>query len=196
MTTSTKLQKKSDIELADILRTHIGDYQKKYPLFPEHYKIVYDLLNCRTAYLGGHIDRCTECGKERISYNSCRNRHCPKCQSLPREKWIADRGTDVLPVKYFHNVFTLPHELNPIILANKKVMLNIEASGRRVGYPNKFANLVSGNFNLNGITNSQVTFQYHMYGSTMGKLKLQVSTDGNTWSKVWAISGNQGKNWH
>jgi len=125
MTTSTKLQKKSDIELADILRTHIGDYQKKYTLFPEHYKIVYDLLNCRTAYLGGHIDRCTECGKERISYNSCRNRHCPKCQSLPREKWIADRGADVLPVKYFHNVFTLPHELNPIILANKKVMLNI-----------------------------------------------------------------------
>ena len=125
MTKTNKFQKKSDIELADILRIHIGDYQKKYPLFPENYKIVYDLLNCRTAYLGGHIDRCTECGKEKISYNSCRNRHCPKCQSLPREKWIADRGADVLPVKYFHNVFTLPHELNPIILANKKVMLNI-----------------------------------------------------------------------
>lgn len=125
MTKSIKLQKKSNIELADILRTHIGDYQKKYPLFPEQYKIVYDILNCRTAYLGGHISRCTECGKEKISYNSCRNRHCPKCQSLPREKWIADRGADVLPVKYFHNVFTLPHELNPIILANKKVMLKI-----------------------------------------------------------------------
>ncbi len=125
MTKSIKLQKKPTIELADILRAHIGDYQKKYTLFPEHYKIVYDLLNCRTAYLGGHIDRCTECGKDKISYNSCRNRHCPKCQSLPREKWIADRGADVLPVKYFHNVFTLPHELNPIILANKKVMLNI-----------------------------------------------------------------------
>jgi hypothetical protein len=125
MTQSIKQQKKSTIELADILRTHIGDYQKEYTLFPEHYKIVYDLLNCRTAYLGGHINRCTECGKEKISYNSCRNRHCPKCQSLPREKWIADRGADVLPVQYFHNVFTLPHELNPIILANKKVMLNI-----------------------------------------------------------------------
>ncbi|MCP4113269.1 MAG: IS91 family transposase [Desulfobacteraceae bacterium] len=125
MTKATKLQNKSSVELADILKAHIGDYQKKYQLFPEQYKIVYDLLNCRTAYLGGHIDRCTECGKESISYNSCRNRHCPKCQSLPREKWIANRGADVLPVKYFHNVFTLPHELNPIILANKKVMFNI-----------------------------------------------------------------------
>lgn len=66
-----------------------------------------------------------ECGEEHIFYNSCRNRHCPKCQNLPREKWLEDRKADLLPVKYFHNVFTLPHELNPIVLANKKVMLNI-----------------------------------------------------------------------
>jgi len=125
MTQTSKLQTKKSIELADILREHIVDYQDKYPLYPEQYKIIFDLLNCRTAYLGGHIDRCMECGKENISYNSCRNRHCPKCQNLPREKWLGDRKADLLPVKYFHNVFTLPHELNPIILANKKVMLSI-----------------------------------------------------------------------
>jgi hypothetical protein len=125
MTMTSKLQIKKSIELADIFRTHIVDYQKKYPLYPDQYKIVFDLLNCRTAYLGGHIDRCMECGEESISYNSCRNRHCPKCQNLPREKWLEDRRADLLPVKYFHNVFTLPHELNPMILANKKVMLNI-----------------------------------------------------------------------
>lgn len=112
-------------EMADILRTHIAEYQETYPLYPDQYKIVFDLLNCRTAYLGGHIDRCGECGVERISYNSCRNRHCPKCQNLPREKWLEDRRADLLPVPYFHNVFTLPHELNPILLANKKVMLDM-----------------------------------------------------------------------
>jgi hypothetical protein len=125
MTKINKFQREKNIELADILRAHIVDYQDKYPLYPEQYKIVFDLLNCRTAYLGGHIDRCMECGEEHISYNSCRNRHCPKCQNLPREKWLEGRRADLLPVKYFHNVFTLPHELNPIILANKKVMLNI-----------------------------------------------------------------------
>lgn len=125
MLQTTKLHKNKKVELADILKTHIVDYQKTYTLYPEHYKIVADLLNCRTAFLGGHIDFCTECGEERISYNSCRNRHCPRCQYLPREKWIEARAADLLPVKYFHNVFTLPHELNPIILANKKTMLNI-----------------------------------------------------------------------
>jgi len=71
----------SSIEVADILRKHIDKYQQTYPLFPEQYKIVYDLLNCRTEYLGGHIERCNHCGSERIMYNSCRNRHCPKCQA-------------------------------------------------------------------------------------------------------------------
>ncbi len=113
------------IELADILRIHIGDYKKKYPLFLEQYKVVYDLLNCRTEHLGGHIEQCDQCGNKRFAYHSCRNRHCPKCQNMPREKWIEARKTELLPVKYFHNVFTLPHDLNPLILINKKIMLNI-----------------------------------------------------------------------
>jgi len=116
---------KPKLEMADILRKHMGDYRNAYPLWPDQYKIVSDLLNCRTASLGGHIERCNHCGTERITYHSCRNRHCPKCQQVPREKWTEARKQELLPVSYFHVIFTLPHELNPIILSNKSVMLKI-----------------------------------------------------------------------
>jgi len=125
MTQKNKNDKKPSVEIADILREHIVDYQQTYFLCPEHYKIVYDMLNCRTAYLGGHIQRCDHWGTERILYNSCRNRHCPKCQNIPRERWLEARRAELLPVMYFHNVFTLPHELNSLILSNKTVMINI-----------------------------------------------------------------------
>ena len=111
--------------VAHIFKTHITDYQRQYPLWPEHRKIVYDLLNCRTQYLGGQIERCDQCGAMRIAYHSCRNRHCPTCQHLPRERWLAQRKREMLPVSYFHVVFTLPHALNPIVLNNKRVMLPI-----------------------------------------------------------------------
>jgi hypothetical protein len=116
--------KKYRLEVADILTHHIGDYQNQYRLWPEHKKIVTDLLNCRSAHLGGHIDRCDNCGTVRIIYHSCRNRHCPKCQHMPRERWLEKRKEEILPLSYFHVVFTLPHELNTIILNNKKLMLN------------------------------------------------------------------------
>jgi hypothetical protein len=115
---------KQRLEVAHILHNHMGDYQNQYRLWPEHKKIVSDLLNCRTAHLGGHIDRCDNCGTVRIIYHSCRNRHCPKCQHMPRERWLEKRKDEILPLNYFHVVFTLPHELNTIILNNKKVMLN------------------------------------------------------------------------
>ena len=117
--------KKKPLEVAEILRKHVSDYQNQYPLWPQHRKIVYDLLACRTAKLGGHIDRCTHCGMLRITYHSCRNRHCPKCQHMPRERWLLKRKEEILHVPYFHVVFTLPHELNSAILNNKKVVLNI-----------------------------------------------------------------------
>ena len=115
----------SRLEVADILREHIGDYQNNFCLFPEQRKIVFDLLNCRSAHLGGLIDRCSHCGMMRLFYHSCRNRHCPKCQHVPRERWLESRKEEILPVNYFHVVFTLPHELNPLILNNKQLMLNI-----------------------------------------------------------------------
>jgi len=113
------------LQVADILRNHIADYQKAYPFWPEHKKIVSDLLNCRTAHLGGRIERCDHCAALRLTYHSCRNRHCPRCQHIPREQWLEKRKQEILPVSYFHVVFTLPHELNTVILNNKKVMFNI-----------------------------------------------------------------------
>jgi hypothetical protein len=118
-------QQKPKLHLADILRAHLGDYQNSYPLWPDQHRIVSHLLNCRTPNLGGHLDRCNHCGAERIRYHSCRNRHCPTCQHIPRERWIEARKSELLPTAYFHIVFTLPHELNPLILKNKSVMLTI-----------------------------------------------------------------------
>jgi hypothetical protein len=80
---------------------------------------------CRTADLGGHVDECEHCGTQVISYNSCRNRHCPKCQFLKKEQWIEDRGKDLLPIPYFHVVFTIPDKLNPLVLRNQEVLYGI-----------------------------------------------------------------------
>jgi hypothetical protein len=80
---------------------------------------------CRTAELGGHAEQCDQCGFEQIAYNSCRDRHCPKCQCLVKEQWLNDRKAELLPCGYFHFVFTIPHDLNPIILCNKKITLQI-----------------------------------------------------------------------
>lgn len=113
------------IEVADIFREHIDDYLKKYKLSIDQKKVVEDIVNCRTAYFGGHIEKCDDCGYERHSYNSCRNRHCPKCQTMTKEKWLEARKAELLPVLYFHNVFTLPHDLNYVILWNKRLMLNL-----------------------------------------------------------------------
>jgi len=103
----------------------MADYRNAYPLWPDQYKIVSDLLNCRTANLGGHVEKCDRCGAERITYHSCRNRHCPKCQQIPREKWTEARKQELLPVSYFHVIFTLPHQLNTIILNNRSVVFSM-----------------------------------------------------------------------
>jgi hypothetical protein len=81
------------------------------------------VLACRTGELGGHLEKCNACGFERPAYNSCRNRHCPKCQSLAKARWLQKQTSELLPVGYYHWVFTLPHELNGLILANKKILL-------------------------------------------------------------------------
>jgi hypothetical protein len=80
---------------------------------------------CRTSALGGHLEQYDVCGFERPAYNSCRNRHFPKCQALVKAEWLEARRAELLPVGYFHDVFTLPHELNPIVLVNKKCIYNM-----------------------------------------------------------------------
>jgi len=115
---------KNKYEVGDIFRRYGKDYQKENILSFKKLKVMHNISVCRTAHLGGHIEQCDQCDFERIAYNSCRDRHCPKCQTMVKEKWLNDRKADLLPCNYFHMVFTLPHKLNPIILTNKKVMLN------------------------------------------------------------------------
>ena len=110
------------IEVGDIFRQFGAAYQQEHKLPLQQLKAMSAIERCRTRALGGHIDVCDECGYERISYNSCRNRHCPKCQSLARERWVLAREQELLPISYFHVVFTLPDELNRLCLVNQKVM--------------------------------------------------------------------------
>jgi hypothetical protein len=102
------------LDLADIVRAHRAELESVHRLTPERKRVLTDIANCRTAVLGGHIDRCLQCGYERPAYNSCRNRHCPKCQALTQEKWIDEQRTRMLDVQHFHVVFTLPAELRPL----------------------------------------------------------------------------------
>ncbi len=115
---------KGGVELADIFRAYGESYRRNHPLPVSHLKIMQAVEHCRTAALGGHLEQCDRCGFERPAYNSCRNRHCPKCQSLAKVKWLDKQKSETLPVGYFHLVFTLPHELNGLILTNKKILLS------------------------------------------------------------------------
>lgn len=114
-------------EVADIIRKAGNDFieRNRDHLSWPHLKVLKAIRDCRTAALGGHLDRCSRCGHQAISYNSCRNRHCPKCQTNAREQWLAKRSEDLLPVPYFHLVFTLPHELSTLALQNKKALYGL-----------------------------------------------------------------------
>ncbi len=112
-------------EVADIFRLYGEAYRAAHPVPPSHQNVMHDIAVCRTAQLGGHAECCSNCGFERYAYNSCRNRHCPKCQTLTKVQWVEDRKADLLPVPYFHTVFTLPHALNPLVLANKRTLLTM-----------------------------------------------------------------------
>ena len=105
------------LEVADILRAAIGQSVEQ-TLSWEQRCAARDIVRCRTAALGGHLEHCGACGDERPAYNSCRNRHCPKCQALPQARWVARQVERVLPVTCFHVVFTLPAELRPIARAH------------------------------------------------------------------------------
>ena len=110
------------VEVADILRAQgqrfLDRYRASFDF--QQLKAFRALQNCRTAVLGGHLDACPQCGFQAISYNSCRNRHCPKCQAQARERWLATREQELLPTSYFHVVFTVPHELNLLALDNPR----------------------------------------------------------------------------
>ena len=115
------------LEVADLLRTAGAAFleRNRHWLSWKHVQVLRAIARCRTAALGGHLDECTRCGYRAISYHSCRNRHCPKCQTAARERWIAGRRRELLPTRYVHVVFTLPRELAPLALQNKKVLYDL-----------------------------------------------------------------------
>jgi hypothetical protein len=113
------------VELADIFRAHGAAYRQTHPLARAQRRAMQAIETCRTAALGGHRDTCDTCGAVQISYNSCRNRHCPKCQTLAQERWLDARRAELLPVEYFHLVFTLPHTLNPLAQGNPRALYTL-----------------------------------------------------------------------
>jgi Putative transposase/Transposase zinc-binding domain len=139
--------KQHGLELADVFRTYRDDFLARWNhvLSGEQRRALRDLRDCRTAALGGHLQQCDRCGHRVILYNSCRNRNCPKCQATARAKWLAQRQAELLPVPYFHVVFTLPQQIARLALQNAKLiytllfraasqtLLEIAADPRRLG---------------------------------------------------------------
>ena len=115
------------LEVADVVRRHGDAYRSAHPIDQSAARVMGAIRACRTAALGGHVERCESaaCGFTRVAYNSCRNRHCPKCQSGAAHEWLAERAADLLPVAYFHVVFTLPPAIAAIAKQNKAVVYGL-----------------------------------------------------------------------
>ena len=113
--------------VAEVVRSCLDEFLERYgsELTPEQRRALKDLVSCRTAALGGHVLGCTECGHQQIAYNSCGNRHCPTCQATAAARWLEARAAELLPTPYFHLVFTLPNALDPIALANPRVVYDL-----------------------------------------------------------------------
>jgi len=112
-------------ELAHVFREYGAEYRRTHRLPFSHRRVMQAIKNCRTSALGGHMEQCNLCGFQHPAYDSCRNRHCPKCQSLTKARWLEKQKSKLLPVDAFHLVFTLTHKLNPLILVNKRLLFNL-----------------------------------------------------------------------
>jgi hypothetical protein len=121
----TTITKKPSLELADIFLQHAQSYIEKHGVSVAQNKAIKAVSQCRTAALGGHVSRCNHCGVVEISYNSCRYRHCPKCQTMKQLRWLEARKAEILPVPYYHVVFTIPHELNGLASYNAPLIYNL-----------------------------------------------------------------------
>src|SRR5258708_14036538 len=113
------------MELADIFRRHGSAYRQAHRLTVQQRRVMRAIETCRTAALGGHVEQCGHCQHIRISYNSCRNRHCPKCQSLARARWLESRQSELLPVEYFHVVFTVPEPIAELMFHNQEQLYDL-----------------------------------------------------------------------
>src|SRR6202043_1317568 len=117
---------RAGLEVADVFRHFGAEFRERHgaSLSGARRRAMIAIESCRTAALGGHVERCADCGHQRIAYNSCRNRHCPKCQALARARWLEREAKLLLPVPYYHVVFTLPNEIAELALANRVALYN------------------------------------------------------------------------
>lgn len=129
MTAARQVDSTTTVEVADVFRKFGKTYRKTIPISNRQGAVMYSIENCRTAAFGYHVDQCDHCGHIDSDYNSCRDRHCPKCQSISRKKWINDRLNDILPVPYYHVIFTLPHLLHVFLCYNQKLLFELLFSG-------------------------------------------------------------------
>ena len=155
-------------ELQDIFRLYGEDYLNRRRPPPHVCKAVRAIQDCRTAALGGHSETCDECGFVKASYNSCRNRHCPKCQALTRERWVMDRESELLPVTYFHVVFTLPEELNCLVIHNREKLFGLLFSAsaetlRKLAKDGKYLGAETGFTSILHTWGSNLMFHPHVH---------------------------------
>ena len=177
-------------EVADVLRAHWSHVEKHPQINSWQLRTLGALLRCRTAALGGHLDACTSCGTTRISYNSCRNRHCPKCQGKNREEWIQKRDAELLPVPYFHVVFTLPSELNQLAMHRPREIYNslFESAWETLktfGYDPKHLGAQTGMIAILHTWGQQLTLHPHLHCIIPG--------GGLTKSGKWKNARSKGK---
>ena len=184
-------------EVADVLNTHWLQTEQHPQINTWQLRILNAIKKCRTSELGGHIDACTKCGTKRISYNSCRNRHCPKCQGSKREAWILKREEELLPVPYFHVVFTLPAELNQLAMYQPRAVYDalFEAAWDTIktfGYDPKHLGAQTGMIAVLHTWGQQLSLHPHLHcilpggGLTKRKNKTEVR-------QVWKVARSKGK---
>lgn len=174
------------IEVADIFRAHGDAYRRAHVLSPEQHAAMRAIESCRTPALGGHLDVCNQCGYERPSYNSCRNRCCPKCQSLAQHQWLEKRRHSILPTRYFHVVATVPHELNPLILRNRKLLYGhlFQAAARTLLTLGQDERRLGAQLGITAVLHTwsrDLLFHPHLHAVVTGG---GLSSDGTRWLAV------------
>jgi hypothetical protein len=175
-------------EVQDVFCGHGGEYLKNHSPPPHVHKAIRAIRNCRTGALGGHVDSCGECGYTKISYNSCRNRNCPKCQALAKERWLTARREELLPVPYFHVVFTLPSELDEIVMKNQELMYGLlfkatAETVRSLAADRKYLGVKVGLTSVLHTWGQNLTFHPHVH--------MVVPGGGLTKDGRWASSGRK-----
>lgn len=171
------------MEVADIFRAHGEVYRQQHVLTPDQQKVMRAIEVCRTEVLGGHLDVCDRCGHSQPSYNSCRNRHCPKCQSLVGAKWVEERMARLLPVHYFHVVFTVPSSLRPVFRRNQRAMYKLlfEATTKTLLTLGDDEKRLGAQFGITAVLHTwtrELEFHPHLHCIVTGG---GLSPDGTTW---------------